>query len=174
MMMAKFNPMDSGYIEVKDRIAEFYAKYPNGAIRTNVYSMDESLVVVGAEVFQDKDDTLPIGTGFSSMEIPGSTSFTRGSEIENAETSAVGRAIAMAGFSVHKSVASADEVAAKVPADPADEALRASIRKAAEQIYGAEWKKKLKSEHGLTVSSLDTKEDLLRVEKELKDVEIPF
>jgi hypothetical protein len=47
------------------------------------------------------------------MNIPGTTSFTRGSELENAETSAVGRAIANLGYAIDKSIASRDEVQSK-------------------------------------------------------------
>lgn len=44
------------------------------------------------------------------MSIPGATNFTRGSEIENCETSAWGRAIAALGFEVKRGVASKQEV----------------------------------------------------------------
>ena len=67
------------------------------------------------------------GTGHSSLDIPGSTPYTRGSEIENAETSAWGRAIAALGFEVKRGVASAEEVRNKTPkAQPSkrDELLR--------------------------------------------------
>jgi hypothetical protein len=46
------------------------------------------------------------------MQIPGATPYTRGSEIENCETSAVGRALVMAGLP-SKRVASDDEIRAK-------------------------------------------------------------
>jgi hypothetical protein len=47
------------------------------------------------------------------MPIPGKTPYTKDSEVENAETSAWGRAIAALGFEVHNSIASAEEVAMK-------------------------------------------------------------
>jgi hypothetical protein len=54
----------------------------------------------------------PAGTGHSYLAIPGKTPYTAGAELENAETSAVGRALVMAGLS-SKTVASADEIRAK-------------------------------------------------------------
>jgi hypothetical protein len=47
------------------------------------------------------------------MVLPGSTPYTRGSEIENTETSAWGRAIGALGIGIDKSIASGDEVRGK-------------------------------------------------------------
>jgi hypothetical protein len=69
-------------------------------------------VMVAAKVYRTANDPVPT-TGHSAMAIPGSTSFTKGSELENAETSAVGRALALMGFDTHKGIASANEVQAK-------------------------------------------------------------
>jgi hypothetical protein len=71
-------------------------------------------VTVKAYAFRAADDERP-GIGHSSLNIPGSTSFTKGSEIENAETSAWGRAIAALGFEVKRGLASAEEVRNKQP-----------------------------------------------------------
>ena len=62
--------------------------------------------------YRTPDDARP-GIGTSSLTIPGKTPYTRDSEIENCETSAWGRALAALGFEVKRSVATADEVAAK-------------------------------------------------------------
>jgi hypothetical protein len=55
---------------------------------------------------------LPAGTGHSYLALPGTTPYTKGSELENAETSAVGRALVMAGIPA-KNVASAGEIKSK-------------------------------------------------------------
>jgi hypothetical protein len=57
-------------------------------------------------------DDRPAGIGHSAMQIPGATPYTRGSEIENCETSAVGRALVMAGLP-SKRIASDDEIRSK-------------------------------------------------------------
>jgi hypothetical protein len=65
------------------------------------------------------------------MKIPGPTTYTKDSEIENAETSAIGRAIAALGFEVHRSYASANEVANKqdeVVSDKPKESARRTSR----------------------------------------------
>lgn len=161
--MASFNPADSGYVEVKDRIVEFYTKYPEGSIRTNIFEYSDTRVVVGAEAFRHRDDEHPVGTGFSSLEIPGKTPYTLGSELENAETSAVGRAIAMAGFEVKKSIASKEEIESKArPAPAAPDPLdkkRKNVRALAEHLWAADWKKELKT-FGLTVTKADSEKSL--------------
>ena len=112
-MPRSFDPAESGYVDVAARLAEWYAKHPDARIETAAIEMNDDRVTVRAQVFRDSGvDTLPAGTGHSWLEIPGSTPYTRGSELENAETSAVGRALVMAGIP-SKSVASADEVASK-------------------------------------------------------------
>jgi hypothetical protein len=104
------------YIEVKDRIAIFYELYPNGRLVTGDVRFatadvpdGKARVMVQALAYRTPDDPLP-GVGWSWMELPGTTPYTRGSELENTETSAWGRAIASLGILIDKSIASAQEV----------------------------------------------------------------
>jgi hypothetical protein len=76
------------YVEVADRIAEWYARHPEGRITTELVEMTNDRAVMKAYVFRDVNPE-PAGVGHSYLSIPGSTPFTRGSELENAETSAV-------------------------------------------------------------------------------------
>lgn len=111
----------SNYVEVSDRLVEFYQKHPGGRVLTSIVELTEKRVVVKAEVYRETAHSFPSGIGHSALAIPGTTPYTRGSELENAETSAVGRALVMAGLS-SKKVASADEVRAKrAPESPRDE-----------------------------------------------------
>lgn len=101
------------YTEVKYRIQEFYAKYPEGSLVTSkvriLDKVDPPRVMVQALAFRNPTDELP-GVGTSWMELPGKTPYTRGSEVENTETSAWGRAIASLGIAVDKGIATADEI----------------------------------------------------------------
>lgn len=97
------------YVEVKDRILEFYEKHPTGSIMSEVVTLTDKLVVVKATVYRNSEDKYPC-TGHSQLEIPGGTPYTRGSEVENAETSAWGRALAAMGFKVKNGIASQSEI----------------------------------------------------------------
>lgn len=103
---AKFNLND--YIQVNDRIAEFYKKYPEGSIQTEIVTNLDGQVIFKAYAYRNQDDKRP-ATGHA-MEKEGSTYINKTSHIENCETSAVGRALAMLGFEIKKSVASREEV----------------------------------------------------------------
>ncbi len=101
------------YVEVADRIRAWYDAYPNARIETELVQLTDKIVVMKAQVFRGETvDEKPAGIGHASMAIPGSTPYTRGSELENTETSAAGRALVMAGLP-SKKVASGDEIRAK-------------------------------------------------------------
>ena len=105
------------YIQVNERIIAFYAKYPDGSLQSEIVDLNPSLVVMRAYAYRTPDDPRP-GIGYSSLEIPGRTPYTRGSEVENCETSAWGRAIAALGFEVKRGIASAEEVRNKAHDGP--------------------------------------------------------
>lgn len=99
------------YAEVPQRIKAFRMVYPTGTILTEMLSNENGVCVFKATV-SFKDETgeqviLGIGTAY---EKEGSTFINKTSYIENCETSAVGRALGMAGFGIDTSVASAEEV----------------------------------------------------------------
>lgn len=97
------------YVPVAERVEAFYAKHPEGSIQSDIVELTPDRVTVKAYAYRSADDLRP-GIGHSSLNIPGSTPFTRGSEIENAETSAWGRAIAALGFEVKRGLSSREEV----------------------------------------------------------------
>lgn len=93
--MGAFNPDD--YAPVEERITLFYAAHPEGRILTNIAHIDPPLVVFRAEVYRDADDTRPWATGYA-YEKEGEGHVNRTSYVENCETSAIGRALANAGY----------------------------------------------------------------------------
>lgn len=99
------------YVDVAERLREFYEKHPQGRVITTIVEMTEKRVVVKAEAYRESAHAWPSGVGHSQLAIPGATPYTKGAELENAETSAIGRALVAAGLA-SKRIASADEVAA--------------------------------------------------------------
>lgn len=115
---SKSDGPDDNYVEVKERIQAFYAAYPTGAIMTTKVKLLEYVgdqppkVMVQAKAYRTPDDPHP-GVGTSWLNLPGRTPYTNGSEVENAETSAWGRAIAAVGILVDRGIASAQEIKMK-------------------------------------------------------------
>ena len=96
------------YAEVNQRIKAFRMVYPQGTINTQLVSNENGVCVFRASVHTE--DGVLLGTG-TAYEKEDSTFINKTSYIENCETSAVGRALGMAGFGIDVSVASAEEVA---------------------------------------------------------------
>ncbi|MDR3562105.1 MAG: hypothetical protein P4N59_11815 [Negativicutes bacterium] len=109
------------YVTVNQRLIEFWQDYPEGRVETILLSHKEGVVIVKAEVYARKDDTKPIATGHAH-EQEGSSEINATSALENCETSAVGRALAIAGYEIKKAIASREEVAAakSVREDPGE------------------------------------------------------
>lgn len=98
------------YVLVSDRILFFNETYPNGSIQTQmVDAMGDSTIVIKALVTPDVENPNRVFTGYSQAVI-GQGMVNKTAALENAETSAVGRALAMMGIGVIDSVASVDEM----------------------------------------------------------------
>lgn len=99
------------YITVAERIEKFYERYPEGRIITNIIEHDpeRGFILMRADVYRNADDTLPAATGHA-YELKSEGYVQRTSYIEVGETSAVGRALAMAGFEVRRGIASREEM----------------------------------------------------------------
>lgn len=95
------------YAEVNQRIKAFRMVYPQGAITTDLISNENGICIFKAIVQNEEGFVLGTGTAY---EKEGSSFINKTSYIENCETSAVGRALGMAGFGIDTSVASAEEV----------------------------------------------------------------
>ena len=100
------------YAEVNQRIKAFRMVYPMGTIHTEMLSNHDGVCIFKASVYADSDPehTQLLGVGHA-YEKEGSTFINKTSFIENCETSAVGRALGMAGFGIDTSIASYEEVA---------------------------------------------------------------
>ena len=118
----KYQDRLAGYIEVKERIRLFFEAHPDGRLVTADVRWpdpadDAPRIAVKALAYRTPDDPHP-GAGWSWMNLPGTTPYTRGSELENTETSAWGRAIGSLGIGIANGIASAQEIRTKEQPEP--------------------------------------------------------
>ncbi len=97
------------YVNVSERVIYFNDNYPTGSILTELLSEPTAkLIVIRATVMPDIESTRQF-IGHAQEEI-GVGYINKTSAMENAETSAVGRALGMMGIGVIESIASVDEI----------------------------------------------------------------
>ncbi|RAV34882.1 hypothetical protein [Corynebacterium heidelbergense] len=104
--MANFNLQD--YETVDQRIQRFYNDNKSGRIEAHLIDKDGDIGktrwVMRAEVYRSSDpDARPTGVGHA-YEVDGAGMANKQAALENCETSAVGRALANAGYSGSKRV----------------------------------------------------------------------
>src|SRR5581483_5615413 len=99
------------YVTVAERIEKFYDRYPEGRLITHIIEHDaeRGFILMRAEVYRNADDAMPAATGHA-YELKTEGYVQRTSYIEVCETSAIGRALAMAGFEVRRGIASREEM----------------------------------------------------------------
>jgi len=97
------------YKTVALRIQEFREKHPDFTIQTELVEANDMLVVMKATISMGPQ---VIATGYAE-EVRTASKINRTSALENAETSAVGRALAFFGLGGSE-IASADEVASAI------------------------------------------------------------
>ena len=85
------------YEPVASRLARFWEKHPEGRVITKLITFEGDRVIVQADIYVDREDDRPVATDFAE-ELRGSNNVNKTSHIENACTSAIGRALADCDF----------------------------------------------------------------------------
>jgi hypothetical protein len=88
----------ANYEPVQARIQRFYNDHPRGRIIPTIGDHDDKRCEAWAEVWFDITDLVPTARGHAVEVHDGSPVNRQGWMLENAETSAVGRALAFAGY----------------------------------------------------------------------------
>lgn len=97
------------YAPVSERVTAFRKLYPEGFIKTDIVSEDGTIVLMQAAVgYYENGNIVILGTGYA-QEVKGKGMVNSTSYIENCETSAVGRALGMAGIGISGGICSAEE-----------------------------------------------------------------
>jgi hypothetical protein len=102
----KVNIRGKEYLTVAYRIKQFRVDHPDWQIHTDIIKMDDDRVVVRAEIADSAGVTVATG---HAEEKRSASQINQTSALENCESSAVGRALAFAGYGGSE-IASADEV----------------------------------------------------------------
>jgi len=105
--MASFNLED--YETVEQRLEKFWKKYPEGRVATNLVKSEDNEFIILAAIYADREAHHPIATGYAH-EVVGVGMVNKTSALENCETSAIGRALANAGFATSGKRASRTEM----------------------------------------------------------------
>ena len=97
------------YETVEDRLVKFWADHTDGRINTFIHYYDDTRILIRAEVYFDREDVRPVATGYAE-ELRGASPVNRTSHAENAETSAIGRALANCGYAAKGARPSREEM----------------------------------------------------------------
>ena len=108
------------YRTVAYRLNLFREDHPDWSIATKIVSIDDERIVVRTTIADENQRT--ISTGYAE-EVRASSNINKTSALENAETSAVGRALAFYGLAGTE-IASADEVANAIGAEATKSAFK--------------------------------------------------
>ena len=97
------------YETVEERLVKFWKDHPDGQIHTKVLEHTASRFIVEASIFRTEADPRPWTTGLAEETIQG-RGVNATSALENCETSAIGRALANAGYATKGKRASREEM----------------------------------------------------------------
>ena len=110
-----FNLADYETVEV--RLEKFIKDYPNFRIATELESFQSNRYIVKAYLYKDINDEVSWATGYAEETIS-ERGVNSTSALENCETSAIGRALANAGYAAKGKRPSREEMSKVVAAKP--------------------------------------------------------
>ena len=98
------------YETVEERLTKYWKEHPDGLISTELLASSATQFIVKASIYKTKDDMRPWTTGLAEETVQG-RGVNATSALENCETSAIGRALANAGYATKGKRASREEMA---------------------------------------------------------------
>ena len=115
------------YVEVNERIKFFRQEeeYKNWTISTEFTALDSEMCVCKAIIADTTQRVIAVG---HAHEERASSHINKTSYVENCETSAIGRALAMMGIGIDTSIASANEVNDAIAKQSSDSSLSSTVK----------------------------------------------
>ena len=123
------------YETVEERLIKYWKDHPDGQIHTKIIEATSSRFIVEASIYRTEADARPWTTGLAEETVQG-RGVNATSALENCETSAIGRALANAGYATKGKRASREEmkkVAAKEAVVTQIADVKAKMAQTAEQ-----------------------------------------
>ncbi len=112
------------YTTVRERVIEFWKRFPNGRIETEILDWSDKRFIVCARLYREATDEKPFSTGFAN-EVITDRGVNKDFALENGFTSAIGVACGHANIGIDKHKPSREEmnkvVAKKVEKPPVAE-----------------------------------------------------
>jgi hypothetical protein len=109
----------------------FWEDYPDGQVNTELLDSSSGRFIVEAYLYRSADDIRPWSTGLAEETVQG-RGVNATSALENCETSAIGRALANAGYASKGKRASREEMAKVVAAKKTESIIDETKKKLAE------------------------------------------
>jgi hypothetical protein len=119
------------YETVEERLTKFWKEHENGLIHTELLSSTATQYIVKASIFRTELDVRPWTTGLAEETVQG-RGVNSTSALENCETSAIGRALANAGYATKGKRASREEMQKVAKGSQVTETIQATKAKMAE------------------------------------------
>jgi hypothetical protein len=114
------------YETVEERLIKYWKDHPDGQIHTKLLDSTASRFIVEASIYRTEADSRPWTTGLAEETVQG-RGVNATSALENCETSAIGRALANAGYATKGKRASREEMS-KVAASQEVKAKVAEVK----------------------------------------------
>ena len=108
------------YTTVRERIIEFWRRYPNGRIETEILEWSDKRFIVRAAIYRETTDQHPFATGLAN-EVISDRGVNKDFALENGATSAIGIACGNANIGVDKHKSSREEMKKVIDVNKAKE-----------------------------------------------------
>jgi len=97
------------YTTVRERVIEFWKRYPNGRIETEILEWSDKRFIVAARLYREATDDKPFSTGLAN-EVITDRGVNKDFALENGATSAIGIACGHANIGIDKHKPSREEM----------------------------------------------------------------
>lgn len=149
--MKTINIKGKPYIMVNERIKEFRNNFKGYSLTSEIIEITDTSCTIKAIIKDDKERVIATGL---AREVVGKTPINKFAFVENAETSAWGRALGNFGIGIDEAICTAEELGYKLAHDNEDNSY--------EQVYNELSKAKDKDELGKLSRDLLNKKPALK------------